>query len=520
MSPALVHLAARDPHLLQLAGRVHRRHGLHDHHRLPVLHPAVHREAGRDARLLQHHAAAVHVHDPGHHDAPPRRGEVDAARWSCSSPCRCATGRSWSASSWRRWRCSATALGLTLVFAITVATLGPLDRGPAIGGYLGLLLMGGAYVAIGVMASSFTRNSIVAFIVAFAISFALYLFGRLDAVRRREALQRARRVPQHRRPLREHQPRRHRHPRRHLLPVGDRRQPARGDALARVAEVESSHGRPGQDDDRRRRTGSQMDARKRVSASNATAYVLLTIGAIVAVNLIATRVFGRLDLTENKRLHAVAGLEGPGHEPARLPDGQGLHLEGSAARADRRQPLRARPARRVPDLLEGQAALRGHRSRRRQEARGRGDASARCSKLQIQVHALAEVRGRLLLPGPLLPVPGARTRRSREVDAARGARVPDLLAHQADDPAEAQAGVHHRPRRGGPQPGLHVAQARPRAGVRDHHREPLVGAHRRRRRRAGRRRPQAAVRRQGPPGDRRLPDEGARARSSWSTGWC
>jgi ABC-2 type transport system permease protein len=72
-----------------------------------------------------------------------------------------------------------TAIGLTLVFAITVKSLGPLDRGPTIGGYLGLVLMGGAYVAIGVMASSLTRNSIVSFIVAFAISFALYLLGRL-----------------------------------------------------------------------------------------------------------------------------------------------------------------------------------------------------------------------------------------------------------------------------------------------------------------------------------------------------
>ncbi len=72
-----------------------------------------------------------------------------------------------------------TAIGLTLVFAITVRTLGPLDRGPAIGGYLGLVLMGGAYVAIGVMASSLTRNSIVSFIIAFAISFALYLLGKL-----------------------------------------------------------------------------------------------------------------------------------------------------------------------------------------------------------------------------------------------------------------------------------------------------------------------------------------------------
>jgi ABC-2 type transport system permease protein len=69
----------------------------------------------------------------------------------------------------------AASLGLTLAFAITVRALGPLDRGPAIGGYLGLLLMGGAYVSIGVMASAFTRNSIVAFIVAFVISFALFI---------------------------------------------------------------------------------------------------------------------------------------------------------------------------------------------------------------------------------------------------------------------------------------------------------------------------------------------------------
>jgi ABC-2 type transport system permease protein len=68
---------------------------------------------------------------------------------------------------------------LTLVYAFTLASIGPVDKGPTFGGYLGLLLMGGAYVAIGVMASSFTRNQIVAFILAFAISFALYLFGRI-----------------------------------------------------------------------------------------------------------------------------------------------------------------------------------------------------------------------------------------------------------------------------------------------------------------------------------------------------
>ena len=72
-----------------------------------------------------------------------------------------------------------TAVGLTFAFAISVRSLGPLDRGPAIGGYLGLVLMGGAFVAIGVMCSALTRNSIVAFIASFGISFALYLFGKL-----------------------------------------------------------------------------------------------------------------------------------------------------------------------------------------------------------------------------------------------------------------------------------------------------------------------------------------------------
>ncbi len=43
-----------------------------------------------------------------------------------------------------------------------------------------------------------------------------------------------------------------------------------------------------------------MDRKKRLSASNATAYVILTIGAVVAINLIGTRLFGRVDLTQNR----------------------------------------------------------------------------------------------------------------------------------------------------------------------------------------------------------------------------
>ncbi len=70
-------------------------------------------------------------------------------------------------------------VGMTLFYAFTVAALGPVDRGPVITGYVGLMLMGGGYVAIGVMASSLTRNQIVAFILAFAISFALFIFGQI-----------------------------------------------------------------------------------------------------------------------------------------------------------------------------------------------------------------------------------------------------------------------------------------------------------------------------------------------------
>jgi ABC-2 type transport system permease protein len=73
----------------------------------------------------------------------------------------------------------AAIVGMTFFYAITLMMLGPVDRGPVFAGYIGLLLMGGSYVAIGVMASSFTRNQIVAFILAFAISFALFIFGQI-----------------------------------------------------------------------------------------------------------------------------------------------------------------------------------------------------------------------------------------------------------------------------------------------------------------------------------------------------
>jgi len=61
----------------------------------------------------------------------------------------------------------------------------------------------------------------------------------------------------------------------------------------------------------------KMGRQKLATASNATAYVLLTVGAVVLVNLIATRVFGRLDLTEN---HVYTLAPGSKAIVANLPD--------------------------------------------------------------------------------------------------------------------------------------------------------------------------------------------------------
>jgi gliding motility-associated transport system permease protein len=58
------------------------------------------------------------------------------------------------------------ALILTLPYVITVASIGNLDTGGAICGYLGLALMSAVYISIGLYTSSITQNQIVAFLLA------------------------------------------------------------------------------------------------------------------------------------------------------------------------------------------------------------------------------------------------------------------------------------------------------------------------------------------------------------------
>ena len=67
----------------------------------------------------------------------------------------------------------------TIAYPVFVTVMGQLDWGPVIGGYIGAILMGGAFAAVGLFASSLTRNQIIAFIVATAICFSLTVIDKM-----------------------------------------------------------------------------------------------------------------------------------------------------------------------------------------------------------------------------------------------------------------------------------------------------------------------------------------------------
>jgi ABC-2 type transport system permease protein len=67
----------------------------------------------------------------------------------------------------------------TLSYPVFVTFIGQLDWGPVIGGYIGAVLLGATYSAIGLFASSLTRNQIIAFIIGVAVCFALTLVDKM-----------------------------------------------------------------------------------------------------------------------------------------------------------------------------------------------------------------------------------------------------------------------------------------------------------------------------------------------------
>jgi ABC-2 type transport system permease protein len=72
---------------------------------------------------------------------------------------------------------------LTLLYPLFIWRMGgnP-DWGPVFGGYLGLILLAGATLSIGTLASALTENQIVAAVIAFAILLVLWLIGAAGTV--------------------------------------------------------------------------------------------------------------------------------------------------------------------------------------------------------------------------------------------------------------------------------------------------------------------------------------------------
>lgn len=75
------------------------------------------------------------------------------------------------------WAFLALALAGTLPLAATVGWLGDPDWGVIAGGYLGSLLMAGAYLAVCSMLSAFTKNQVIAFVLGVVVNLVLVLLG-------------------------------------------------------------------------------------------------------------------------------------------------------------------------------------------------------------------------------------------------------------------------------------------------------------------------------------------------------
>ncbi|HRV82210.1 MAG TPA: ABC transporter permease subunit, partial [Planctomycetota bacterium] len=75
------------------------------------------------------------------------------------------------------WIFIGVALLLTTTNWFSVLYLGEPDNGVILAGYLGSFLMAGAYLAIGSLVSSFTKNQVIAFVVSLVVCLLFYLAG-------------------------------------------------------------------------------------------------------------------------------------------------------------------------------------------------------------------------------------------------------------------------------------------------------------------------------------------------------
>ena len=76
-------------------------------------------------------------------------------------------------------------IGLTLIYPLFLASFDTpgmeinIDPGPLVSSYIGLLLLGGAFIAFGILASSLTSSQIIAAVISFGALLIFYLLGSL-----------------------------------------------------------------------------------------------------------------------------------------------------------------------------------------------------------------------------------------------------------------------------------------------------------------------------------------------------
>lgn len=70
-----------------------------------------------------------------------------------------------------------TPIAVTLVYILFIRSMAELPVGPILAGYLGLILMGEAFIALGILISSTTENQIVAAIITFGLLLLLWVIG-------------------------------------------------------------------------------------------------------------------------------------------------------------------------------------------------------------------------------------------------------------------------------------------------------------------------------------------------------
>ena len=71
-------------------------------------------------------------------------------------------------------------LALTLLFPFLVQRFGPLDSGVLLSGYLGVILIGSSFLALGLLMSSMCKNQLIAALTSFGILITLWVIGSLS----------------------------------------------------------------------------------------------------------------------------------------------------------------------------------------------------------------------------------------------------------------------------------------------------------------------------------------------------